>query len=756
MARARQPTTRTSSVLTAPALEPLLGRTDECDALLSSIRGGARLSTLTGAGGIGKSSIAREVGRRLASAAHPVVLCELADATNLETLLVATARAAGIAAPGGAAARDALAKRLAAGGPMTLVLDDADGVVAEAATLVRACLDAGDGLRFIVTSREALGLEGERVHAIGPLSAEAALALFEARAGGARGAWSEADVATLVEHLDGLPLGIEIAARRSKLVPPGDLLDRLPSRFRLLKSDRRDVAARHSTLAATIEWSLARLDDDEALAFTALGAFEGSFAVEAFEAVVAPLLAGDALDAAEALLRKSLVASSVGRGAARLSMLRTLRAFARERLQTLDAAKREATEHRHSIFYVTTAEAATSRTYGAGAEDALASIAVDLPNLLRAFEREKTQRPDIAARIVVAIGDVVVLENAVDLRSSIFKEAREAADRHGDAGLRVRTRIVEAKVTLEMAGAAAAETVLVEALAIADGAKLDDAADVKRSLAWARIALGQAESALPLLDEALAAHHERKNVRGEADALAARGLLRCLRGEPKEGHADLENAYALHVMAGDAIRREKVSEIATVVGLDLAPEVEGDEGSVEEQIARLRAAAAAHRASGRVWREAVVRFRLARIENAHVDADGHAHDHELEHENAYAHAHAHPHAHAKAWTVGKDARWVRAPSGEMNDLARHGSLRKVLDALVTRRLSEPGVAMSAIALLESGWPDERVKHESGMLRVYSVVRRLRALGLGDALVTRDDGYLLDPAVRFVRGEGDGS
>jgi hypothetical protein len=74
----------------------------------------------------------------------------------------------------------------------------------------------------------------------------------------------------------------------------------------------------------------------------------------------------------------------------------------------------------------------------------------------------------------------------------------------------------------------------------------------------------------------------------------------------------------------------------------------------------------------------------------------------------------------------------------------------VLDALVTRRIAEPGVATTAIALLESGWPDERVRHESGMLRVYSVVRRLRALGVGEALVTRDDGYLLDPGVAFER------
>lgn len=103
-----------------------------------------------------------------------------------------------------------------------------------------------------------------------------------------------------------------------------------------------------------------------------------------------------------------------------------------------------------------------------------------------------------------------------------------------------------------------------------------------------------------------------------------------------------------------------------------------------------------------------------------------------------------------AWFVGPGALWLRPPGGEPLDLARYGSLRRVLDALVTRRLEAPGVAWSPVALLEAGWPGDRVGHESGMMRVYSVIRRLRALGLGGAIVTRDDGYLIDPEVAMVR------
>ena len=730
-----------------PLLEPLFGREEDIRAVVALFDEGRRIVTLVGPGGIGKSQLAHEVARRVSGAlGGDAFLCELGDAHGPDTLLRIVAKAASIGPlpssardPSCRAAVELVAKRLGARAKALVVLDDADGVVEGAARVVRASVDAGDGARFLVTSREALGIEGERVVDVTALSREAALAMFEDRAEG--GSWKPEQLDALVDQLDGLPLAIELAARRSRLVSPGDLLARLGEVFRLLKTDRRDVAARHATLGATIEWSLNRLDTDESRAFACLGVFEGPFTVEAFEAVVGPLLASDPLDVAQALLRKSLVATAPGQGSARLTMLRTLRAFARERFAELDRADREATEARHAAFYVERAETEAARAYGVGAEDALDVLEADLPNLLRAFEREKTRPSGLAARVLVAIGDVIVLRNAVDLRSPIFTEARLAADVHGDPGLRVRTRVVEAKVILEIASPADAEALLVETLTIAEAARLGDAADVQRSLAWARIAQGKADVALPPLEAALVAHRAAHNVRGEADALAARGLLQGLRGDIEAGHRDLENAYALHVMAGDALRREKVREMAQILGLALAPEDE--EGTIAERIARLSTAADAHQASGRKWREAVARFQLEELQSKNKGE-------RVSLLPASSRLAAPP---APPWTVGPEARWVRPPGGESLDLARHGSLRRVLDVLVTRRLEEPGVAWTASALLEAGWPGERVRHESGMLRVYSVIRRLRALGLGNALVTRDDGYLIDPEVGVLRALG---
>jgi hypothetical protein len=94
--------------------------------------------------------------------------------------------------------------------------------------------------------------------------------------------------------------------------------------------------------------------------------------------------------------------------------------------------------------------------------------------------------------------------------------------------------------------------------------------------------------------------------------------------------------------------------------------------------------------------------------------------------------------------VGEEGRSLRLPSGEAHDLTRHGPVRRLLWALALAHREKPGIAMSTLELVDAGWPGEKMKHEAATLRVYTTVRRLRALGLAGALLTRDDGYLLDP------------
>jgi hypothetical protein len=201
------------------------------------------------------------------------------------------------------------------------------------------------------------------------------------------------------------------------------------------------------------------------------------------------------------------------------------------------------------------------------------------------------------------------------------------------------------------------------------------------------------------------------------------------------------------------VRRAKVVEIGRLLGLHLEP-LEAD---VRE---RLLVSAAEHRAAGRGWREAIDLARLASLETDPQKHDallvlaqsaaaavgvrpdlGEALEHglKLRHEGT-----------AAAWVIGDKSLWIEPPGRERVDLGRHGSLRRVLEELVARRL-DGRPPCSADDLLAAGWPGERVLHDSGMLRVYTAIRRLRKLGLDEMLVTRDEGYFLDPKVAIRRG-----
>jgi predicted ATPase len=727
------------------------------------IRGGSRVVTVTGPPGIGKSRLAIEVAATWHESSDAEALrCELAEAETADAFLRVVARQTGARAdPGGAIDATAIARHITTLGSFLIVLDDADGVLAEAAALVRGCVEGGAQGAFLLTSREPLEIGGERVVPVGALSTEAAVAVFEARAGG--GARARTDVEALVDRLEGNPLAVELAAWRSRVVPPAELLARLDEGFDLLRSDRRDAPARHRSIAAAIDVSWRRLTDEERRALAALATFEGAVPLEAFEAVAGPETGLDPIDAAQVLLRKSLATSTGGTKSARLGVSRLVRWYVR-RAAVSAGEVREPAAARHAAFYVERAEREAARAYGPEADEALDALDADVPNLLLAFAQSRTTAPERAARIAIALADPAIVRGSVDLHAPLFADAREAADASGDERLRALARTVEGRVLLEIGRPQDAAAVLAEATAIADSAALADAAaDARRSLGWAELALGRPDAAIALLDRVLERHAVQPNIRGQADALAARGLARCLRAGAAEGAADLEGAYALHVVCDDRIRREKVAEMASMVGLALEPN-EGD-GDRATEAARLRASAQAHHAGGRPWREALVLFRLASIDASEDERRKHR---TLAKAAAIAGGIAAPVTAALAtasdeaegrretappWVIGPGARWIVSPTGERIDLARHGSLRLVLDALVERRLAEPGAATSAASLFEKGWPGERVRHESAMLRVYTAIRRLRALGLTEALETRDDGYLLRARAPFARAQG---
>jgi predicted ATPase len=316
---------------------PLLGREDELDNLLHLLRTErARLVTLTGPGGIGKTSLAVAAAAELVESFEDGVgLVELAAIR--EPALVLPQVAESLGGEGDAAAQ--IDRR-----ELLLVLDNLEQAIG-AAPDIAALLSTAPNLSLLVTSREPLRIAEEREFPLEPLAEAPAVELFQRRAEGVLPGFT-ADYGRLAEicrRLDSLPLAIELAAARVKVLPPGELLGRLDRRLPILGGTRRDLPERQQTLRATIEWSYELLTVEEQRVFASLGVFSGGWSLAAAEAVCEA-----DLDTLGSLLDKSLIR----RESDRFSMLGTIQEYAQERLGEAEDIRR-----RHATFFTELAEA---------------------------------------------------------------------------------------------------------------------------------------------------------------------------------------------------------------------------------------------------------------------------------------------------------------------------------------------------------------------------------------------------------------
>jgi predicted ATPase len=287
-----------------PAGPPtLVGREDDLQRVRSAlVVEGERLVTLTGRGGVGKTSLALVAARALLDE-YPggVWLVRLANVISADEMLPAVAAAIGAEGDLSGSPLEAVVARLRERGPVLLVLDNLEHLVAGAPAL-GALLDALPGLHMLVTSQVPLRLAVECCVALDALDDEAALALIEhvAHRRGAALAVEGADRAALLgvaDLLDGLPLGLELAAARLALLSPSQLLARLRASQDLLKDASTDRPERQRSLRATVEWTLGLLEEDQRALFVRLGAFAGPVELEELEAVAG----ADGLDVLEAL-----------------------------------------------------------------------------------------------------------------------------------------------------------------------------------------------------------------------------------------------------------------------------------------------------------------------------------------------------------------------------------------------------------------------------------------------------------------------
>ena len=316
-----------------------VGREREVSGVVELFEDGARLVTLSGAGGSGKTRLAIESAAELVPEFRNGVFW-IGLAALRESALVAETVAEALGA------KDGLAEHIGER-ELLLLLDNFEQVV-EAASELAALLESCPNLRLLVTSRELLRIRGEVEYAVPPLAQPEAVELFCARSQLQR----SDDIAELCRRLDNLPLAVELAAARTSVLSPAQILERLSQQLDLLRGGRGSES-RQQTLRATIEWSYELLSEEERRLFARLSVFAGGCTLEAAETVC-----GADLDVLQSLVDKSLIRHMEER----FWMLETIREFGLERLEETGGA--EELGHRHSAYFLALGELARPELVG--------------------------------------------------------------------------------------------------------------------------------------------------------------------------------------------------------------------------------------------------------------------------------------------------------------------------------------------------------------------------------------------------------
>ncbi|MFF9847599.1 BTAD domain-containing putative transcriptional regulator [Streptomyces litmocidini] len=407
-------------------LTSFVGREEEIALVRDDLRG-ARLVTLLGPGGAGKTRLSQEAAERgtedWPDGAWVVELAPVRDPEAVPEAVLAAVGARETVLRGAGAEElrgggDPLARLVehCAGRRMLLLLDNCEHLVGAAAALAETLLARCPELRVLATSREPLGVPGETLRPLGPLPTGMALRLLGERGAAVRPGFRVEDdpvaAGEVVRRLDGLPLAIELAAARLRMMTLRQIADRLDDRFRLLTSGARTVLPRQQTLRAVVDWSWDLLDGAERAVLRRLSVFTGGCDLEAAEAVCAgesragePHAAGPpaheppVLDLLGALVDKSLVVAAPGEAGMRFRLLETVAEYAGERLD--EAGERAGTERRHLTYYRELARRSDPELRGSGQAGAIARFGTEYGNIRTALRRAVDAREEDEALVLV-------------------------------------------------------------------------------------------------------------------------------------------------------------------------------------------------------------------------------------------------------------------------------------------------------------------------------------------------------------------
>jgi predicted ATPase/class 3 adenylate cyclase/DNA-binding CsgD family transcriptional regulator len=370
----------------------LVGRDAEVDSIAELVRS-QRLVTLTGVGGVGKTRLAIEVGAELAGEFDDGVwIVELAAVGDPSAVPAALASVLGITTQSDVPLIDTVADTVA-GRQMLIVVDNCEHLRGSAAAAIGAILGRAGHTKILATSREAVGVPSELVTIVSPLETEGgvtsdAVTLFVERARSVRRDFEFQDPQTaaavieICETVDGLPLGIELAAARMAAMSVIEVRDRLADRFRLLQ---RGVPGpeRHMTLRHTVEWSYDLLTDEERALLRVASVFAGGFDLPSICSVIDDVDEIDVLRHLDSLVRKSLVVADHSAATTRYGVYETIRQFADDRLA--DAGERERMRDVHAAQFARRAVAEWERWDGPGWRDAVDWVELELGNLRAGF-----------------------------------------------------------------------------------------------------------------------------------------------------------------------------------------------------------------------------------------------------------------------------------------------------------------------------------------------------------------------------------
>jgi len=408
-----------------------VGRDAELVALAKQLET-ARLVTLTGVGGVGKTRLSVQVAAEvLPRFTHGAWFCELAAAVDHESLVQVVATTLGVTPLAGMTLEQSMLDFLRAKSQL-LVFDNCEHLLDEVGRLTESILRSCPDVRILASSREGLGVPGEQMVAVRSLPMpdpdrdfrtvvqNESVLLFAERAAAARSGFTldPANAAAVVEicrRLDGIPLAIELAAARVTAMNPSDIAAHLDERFRLLTGARRTGIERHQTLRAAVDWSYSLLEPTEQAVFDRLSVFSGDFGAEAAQAVVSgdSIEPWDVLDAVAGLVAKSMVnIDDSAEGEARYRMLETLRTYARDRLDELGES--DQWRRRHAQHYADLTDRVGPELLSRDEFAARRRFRVELDNtraaVTWALDADDPRAQELGVRIVLALGNEVTTD----------------------------------------------------------------------------------------------------------------------------------------------------------------------------------------------------------------------------------------------------------------------------------------------------------------------------------------------------------